>query len=347
MVSRSERPAPTPIEPSARRPSSRAVRVAQAERQPAFDPVVPLSPSQPQTYPQPPPWQLFPQHLGDQGRLTTRWSTSSSTPKRRRPADSWPERASIPTSACSVTSSSKSKTSTWRWPGSWEDIRNGTAWRGEGQRFRLEASPGSEVQRYIVSLQDPFFTPTISLGMSGSFYDRRYVDWDEQRIGGRVSIGRQWTERDIAVTFAYRGENINIHDPAIPTPPSSRKCSATTRCTVSAWRPRTTPATAHSLPRAATSSKCRSSKSSARFDYPRAILDVRQYFLLHERPDRSGRHVLGLRHASRVHGLAHADLRTLLCRRNIDDARFRLSAGRRRSTALCPRRRRVHVDQHA
>ena len=30
-----------------------------------------------------------------------------------------------------------------RFPRSWEDIRNATAWRGAGQRFRLEAVPGT------------------------------------------------------------------------------------------------------------------------------------------------------------------------------------------------------------
>jgi outer membrane protein insertion porin family len=33
-----------------------------------------------------------------------------------------------------------------RLPTSWEDIRNGTAWRGGGQRFRLEAIPGTDTR---------------------------------------------------------------------------------------------------------------------------------------------------------------------------------------------------------
>ena len=28
-----------------------------------------------------------------------------------------------------------------RWPTSWEDIRNGTAWRGAGEHFRIECRP--------------------------------------------------------------------------------------------------------------------------------------------------------------------------------------------------------------
>ena len=36
----------------------------------------------------------------------------------------------------------------FRLPRSWDDIRNGTAFRGAGQRFRLEAAPGTQLQRY-------------------------------------------------------------------------------------------------------------------------------------------------------------------------------------------------------
>ncbi len=42
-------------------------------------------------------------------------------------------------------------------PTSWDDIMNGTAWRGAGQRFRIELVPGTEVSRYTVSWQDSVF----------------------------------------------------------------------------------------------------------------------------------------------------------------------------------------------
>ncbi|MBA3481336.1 MAG: hypothetical protein H0T51_05930, partial [Pirellulales bacterium] len=43
-----------------------------------------------------------------------------------------------------------------RLPTSWEDVRNGSAFRGAGQRFRIDAAPGSEVNRYLVSFQEPY-----------------------------------------------------------------------------------------------------------------------------------------------------------------------------------------------
>ena len=44
-----------------------------------------------------------------------------------------------------------------RLPTSWEDIRNGTAFRGAGQRFRLEAAPGTELQRYTATFKNRIF----------------------------------------------------------------------------------------------------------------------------------------------------------------------------------------------
>ena len=74
-----------------------------------------------------------------------------------------------------------------RYPTSWDDVTNGKAFRGDGERFRLEAMPGTQVQRYVISFQQPYLWDTpVSLG--GSYYDRQYKDWTEQRAGGRVSF---------------------------------------------------------------------------------------------------------------------------------------------------------------
>ena len=68
-----------------------------------------------------------------------------------------------------------------------DDVFNGTAWRGAGQSLRIEAVPGSEVQRYLVNFTEPFLWDTpISFNVSAYLYDRRYFDWDEQRLGGRL-----------------------------------------------------------------------------------------------------------------------------------------------------------------
>ena len=42
-----------------------------------------------------------------------------------------------------------------RFPTSWEDVRDATAWHGAGQRLRIQAMPGTQVQNYSVTFQNP------------------------------------------------------------------------------------------------------------------------------------------------------------------------------------------------
>ena len=60
-----------------------------------------------------------------------------------------------------------------RYPTSWDDFVSGRAWRGAGEHFRLEAAPGTEVQRYLASFTEPYLMDTpVSLGLSGSYFTR-------------------------------------------------------------------------------------------------------------------------------------------------------------------------------
>lgn len=185
-----------------------------------------------------------------------------------------------------------------RFPTSWDDFASGRAWRGDGQRFRIEAAPGTQVQRYLVSFQEPYLWETpVSLGLSGSFFDRRYLDYDEQRLGGRVSLGYQWTENDLSAAVAYRGENVNIRNISTPilelTEVEGDNILHGFKFTIANdTRDSAFLATqGHYI-------ELSFEQVVGSFDYPRVILDGRQYFLLRERPDHSGRHVLTL--ASRV-----------------------------------------------
>ncbi|HTI49538.1 MAG TPA: POTRA domain-containing protein, partial [Planctomycetaceae bacterium] len=52
---------------------------------------------------------------------------------------------------------SESNFDLFRPPTSMADITNGTAWRGGGQNFRIEATPGTQLSRYLVNWSDPYF----------------------------------------------------------------------------------------------------------------------------------------------------------------------------------------------
>ena len=107
-----------------------------------------------------------------------------------------------------------------RWPRSFGDLFSGTAFRGAGQTFRLEAAPGSNYQRYTAQFADPNllgYLP-ISMSLSGFLYDRRYDDWDENRLGGRISFGYRVTP-DLSVSLGVSGQNVEITDPRVNTVP--------------------------------------------------------------------------------------------------------------------------------
>jgi outer membrane protein insertion porin family len=191
-----------------------------------------------------------------------------------------------------------------RYPTSWEDFVSGKAWRGGGQHLRIEAAPGTEVQRYLVSFTEPYlFDSPYSLGTSASYFTRQYRDWNEQRVGGRVQLGYQWVENDLSTSVAYRGEDVEISNPSIlPGDPNSV--------------PQLNEVLGHNAVHGFKWAVANDTRDSAflateghflqmeleevvgSFQYPRAIFDARQYMLLNERPDHSGRHVLTL--ASKV-----------------------------------------------
>jgi outer membrane protein assembly factor BamA len=83
-------------------------------------------------------------------------------------------------------------------PTSIEELLSGRAFRGAGQEFRVEAVPGTELQRYVVSFREPFlFDSPYSLALSGYYYNRVYDEYTESRLGTRVTVGRRlnpyWT----------------------------------------------------------------------------------------------------------------------------------------------------------
>jgi len=184
-----------------------------------------------------------------------------------------------------------------RWPRSWREIIEGKAWRGAGQRFRLEAVPGSRVHRYMVSFSDPYFmNRNVTFGLSGFYYRRDYYEYLEERVGGRVAFGYQFTH-DLSGTIAYRGSDIHISDP-ISTPwgipPTIEDALGTS--ILHGFEIALTHDTRDNsfLPTEGHFFQIAFEQVIGTYDYPRVELDYRRYFALRQRPDGSGRHVLGL-----------------------------------------------------
>jgi outer membrane protein insertion porin family len=182
-----------------------------------------------------------------------------------------------------------------KFPTSWEDVRNGTAWRGAGQRFRLEAVPGTQVQRYMVTFQEPYmFGTQVSMSLNGYYYNRIYTEYTDQRLGGRIGFGYQFTPA-LTAGVAYRGAKINITNPIDPFLPDLAEVVGRDLALHGFQlslsydkRDNAFLATEGFLAEASIEQVLGS------FQYPQANLDLRKYFTLYERPDGSGRHVLSL-----------------------------------------------------
>lgn len=180
-----------------------------------------------------------------------------------------------------------------RLPTSWSDIINGTAFRGAGQGFRFEAAPGSQVSRYLISFTEPYLLDTnVSFNVSAFYYDRNFFDWDEQRYGGRIAFGYRLSP-DLSVTAALRAENVEITDPRVRGVPQLEEVLGGSDL----FSGRVSLAhDTRDIPFAPTEGhlfEISYEQVFGSFDYPRAELDLRQYFLVRERPDGSGRHTLG------------------------------------------------------
>jgi outer membrane protein insertion porin family len=182
-----------------------------------------------------------------------------------------------------------------RLPRSWDDIKNGVAFRGAGQRFRLEATPGTQLQRYAATFQEPYlFDTRIGLSLSASYYTRFFYDWAEARTGGRVGLGYQFIfAPDLSVNAGFRGESVDVYNPRVLAPDVVNMLGTNAVYGFSGGIIHDTrdspflPTQGHLL-------TFEFEQVIGTFVYPRGILEGRQYFLLNERPDGSGRHVLSV-----------------------------------------------------
>ncbi len=100
----------------------------------------------------------------------------------------------------------------FRPPRSFEEAVTGRGFRGAGQTFSVDLMPGNEQQNYSVSLLEPHLFETDLSGRATGFYATRdYEEYDEERYGGRLGIGRRFGSRLVA-NLGFRGEWVALSD---------------------------------------------------------------------------------------------------------------------------------------
>lgn len=180
-----------------------------------------------------------------------------------------------------------------RLPRSWDDLWSGRAFRGGGQNFRAELMPGSQVERYTVSWTERNllgFLP-YSLSVGGFLYTRQFRDWTEQRLGGRMALGYEVT-KDLSVSGELRMEDVKIFDPRVSGVEDLDSALGSNDIYTARFR----------VARDTRDSPFMSSEGSllelvfdqvfGEYDYSRGGVNYSRYYMLRERPDGTGRHVL-------------------------------------------------------
>jgi outer membrane protein insertion porin family len=178
-----------------------------------------------------------------------------------------------------------------RWPKSFQDMFSGTAFRGAGQTFRIEAAPGTNFKRYTMQFADPnlFGYKPVSMSVSGFLYDRRFNDWDEERLGARLSFGYRITP-DLSISAGITGQRVDMtgydRNTAVqPLKDVYGKTSLFSGELALVHDTRDSPIQAsrgHFF-------EANFEQSFGDFSYPRFELEFRRYWLVAERADGSGK----------------------------------------------------------
>jgi outer membrane protein assembly complex protein YaeT len=189
-----------------------------------------------------------------------------------------------------------------RIPTSIDDFFAGKAFRGAGQEFRLEAVPGNRFQRYTASFREPFlFDSLFSLGVNGYYFTRGYIEYTEERTGGRINLGRNLNQF-WSVNSSVRIEGVNISDLSLFAPPDiSNNAGYSTLIGVRGGVKRDS-RDSYLRPTNGAVIEAGYEQVFGDYQFPIGTLEMSRYFTTYQRLDGSGRHVLSFRSQTSIAG---------------------------------------------
>ena len=109
------------------------------------------------------------------------------------------------------------------WPRSLGEFFRGQAFRGDGQRLRFQAEPGTELTRFRIDFTEPYLLDRpLRLDTSAYLFQRGRDAYDEQRLGFLASLSKRFTSGPLAgwaIEGSFRAEGISIEnaDPLAPS----------------------------------------------------------------------------------------------------------------------------------
>jgi len=180
-------------------------------------------------------------------------------------------------------------------PRSFSDVVSGNAFRGGGQTFMLELMPGTLINRFQVSLKEPYlFDLPIGAQGAGYLFNRIYPNWSEARGGGRFSLGRQFGTQTYA-DVAVRAEDVNFYGYRSPAPADYLAASGHTQLYTLRPSLRFDNRNAPFMPNKGQYLEFSFEQGFGSFTYPKAEAEGRTYFTTGSRPDGSGKRILTFR----------------------------------------------------
>ena len=113
------------------------------------------------------------------------------------------------------------------WPRSFSEFIKLRSFHGAGQRLRIEAQPGTELNRFRIDFTEPYFLDRpLSFGVSTYLFTRGRDAYDEERVGGNVSLGKRFEKgllKDWFGEVSLRVENVDVDPDDIFTSREIRK----------------------------------------------------------------------------------------------------------------------------
>jgi outer membrane protein insertion porin family len=104
------------------------------------------------------------------------------------------------------------------WPSSWRELFSDRAFVGAGQVFRASLEPGTEITNVSLLFSEPWlFDQPYSFTAEAYLRQRRYTDYNDERLGGRITFSRRFNQTYTGF-LTFRAENVdinNIDDPEI------------------------------------------------------------------------------------------------------------------------------------
>lgn len=185
-----------------------------------------------------------------------------------------------------------------RVPRSWQDIRELRAFRGGGQDLRIELSPGTLINRALISFREPylFFVGDwpVSLSASAYTFSRLYPYFNETRTGGRFALAQQFSP-SLQADIAFRVEDVGFSGFSYPASADYLAASGHNNLMTVRGSVRYDTRNSPIAPSEGFYIEGAFEQGFGTYTFPKGTLETRRYVTVHSRPDGSGKHILSAR----------------------------------------------------